>query len=221
MLVALGTIASAQSHGTEATARAVTQLLNYCATHPDAVLRYHASDMQLAAHSDASYLSESKARSRAGGFHYLTTCPSQNNVAPSPDALPPPINGAIHVHCSIISAVCSSATEAELGAAFYNLKDLCPLRIALIELGHSQFATRVQTDNSCAAGIANDTVKQRRSKAIDMRFYWVKDRVQKGEFLIYWARGKDNLADYFTKHHSPAHHRLMRSRYLLDLHKPD
>jgi hypothetical protein len=75
-------------------------------------------------------------------------------------------------------------------------------------------------DNSCAAGIANDTVKQRRSKAIDMRFYWFKDRIRNGEFLIYWARGKDNLADYFTKHHPPSHPCLMRSRYLLDLHRP-
>ena len=38
MLVALGTLASAQSKGTEATAQAATQLLNYCATHPDAVV---------------------------------------------------------------------------------------------------------------------------------------------------------------------------------------
>jgi hypothetical protein len=131
------------------------------------------------------------------------------------------INGAIHIHCSIISAVLSSATEAKLGALFDNCKDASPFRITLDELGHPQSATRANTDNSCAAGIANDNVKQRRSKAIDMRFYWVKDRVRQGQFLIYWARGKDNLADYFTKHHSPAHHRLMRSRYLLDLHKPD
>ena len=39
MLVALGTLASAQSKGTEATAQAVTQLLNYCATHPEATIR--------------------------------------------------------------------------------------------------------------------------------------------------------------------------------------
>jgi hypothetical protein len=116
--------------------------------------------------------------------------------------------------------VLSSATEAELGALFDNMKDGTPLRVTLAELGHPQDATRVNTDNACASGIANDTVKQRRSKAIDMRFYWVRDRVRQGHFLIYWAKGKDNLADYFTKHHSPAHHRLMRSRYLLELHRP-
>ena len=87
-------------------------------------------------------------------------------------------------------------------------------------MGHPQLTTPIQTDNACAAGIVNNTVKQRRSKAIDMHFYWIKDRASKGEFLIHWRRGADNLADYFTKHHSPAHHRLIRSRYLLELHRP-
>jgi hypothetical protein len=54
-----------------------------------------------------------------------------------------------------------------------------------------------------------------------IRFYWIKDRLHQGQLIVHWQRGTDNLADYFTKHpHSPAHHRLMRSRYLLELHIP-
>jgi hypothetical protein len=30
----------------------------------------------------------------------------------------------------------------------------------LVELGHPQAATPIQTDNSCATGLANDTIKQ-------------------------------------------------------------
>jgi hypothetical protein len=119
-----------------------------------------------------------------------------------------------------MKSVLSSATEAELGALFYNAKDGAMLRTTLEDMGHPQHATPIQTDNACAAGIANNTVKQRRSKAIDMRFYWIRDRVNQGQFLVHWRRGTDNLANYFTKHHSPSHHRLMRSRYLLELHKP-
>jgi hypothetical protein len=40
---------------------ATNQLLDYIATHPDAIIRYHASDMILHIHSDASYLSVSSA----------------------------------------------------------------------------------------------------------------------------------------------------------------
>ena len=32
--------------------------------------------------------------------------------------------------------------------------------------------------------------------------------------------GQDKLAGYFTKHHSPVHHRLMQSCYLLAPHIP-
>ena len=220
MLVALGSLAAAQAKGTQATAQASTQLLNYAASHSDAVLRYHASDMYLHVHSDASYLSESQARSRAGGLFFLSDKPKDPSVAPSVDAIPPPQNGAVHVLSSIMKSVLSSATEAELAGLFHNAKEACALRLILEELGHSQGATPIQTDNACAAGIVNNTVKQRRSKAIDMRFYWVRDRVNKGQFIVHWRKGADNLADYFTKHHSPAHHRLMRSRYLLELHKP-
>jgi hypothetical protein len=80
--------------------------------------------------------------------------------------------------------------------------------------GYPQPATPIQTDNICASGIANDTVKQRRSKVIDMCFYWVKDRIKKGQFMVYWRKGSENDADFFTKHHSPSQHRLMRSRFL-------
>jgi hypothetical protein len=116
--------------------------------------------------------------------------------------------------------VMASATEADLGAVFQNARDCIPLRIALEEMGQPQAVTPIQTDNACAPGIANKTVKQRCSKSIDMRFYWICDRIKQGQFIIHWRAGKDNLDEYFTKHHSPAHHKLMRSRYLLELHKP-
>eukprot|EP00957_Ditylum_brightwellii_P029938 2266044-Ditylum_brightwellii.AAC.1 len=61
----LNALASQQATATEETAKAVVMILNYCATYPDTVLRYHKSDIVLHAHSDASYLSEPEARSRA------------------------------------------------------------------------------------------------------------------------------------------------------------
>jgi hypothetical protein len=53
---------------TEKTQVATNQLLDYLATHPYATIRYHASDMILHIHSDASYLSISNTRSRLGGL---------------------------------------------------------------------------------------------------------------------------------------------------------
>jgi hypothetical protein len=216
MLTAIGTLASQQAHGTAATLQALTHLLNYCATHPDARVRFTASDMVLHVESDASYLTAAKARSRAAGYLYLSSQPDDPSKPPTPDSPPPPPNGAVEVFCQILREVVSSAAEAELAALFHNGKAACPLRVCLEELGHPQPPTPVVTDNSTAAGIANDTVKQKRSKAIDMRFYWIRDRVRQGQFHVYWKRGILNRADYFTKHHPASHHQQLRSSYLHD-----
>jgi hypothetical protein len=71
MLAATATIATQLTSATKQTMKAVVQLLNYCTTHPDAVMRYSASDMVLHIESQASYLSAAKARSRAAGYHFL------------------------------------------------------------------------------------------------------------------------------------------------------
>ena len=110
--------------------------------------------------------------------------------------------------------VTASAAETETAGCFINGQEACPMRVALEEMGWPQPATPITTDNSCAEGIINETVKQKRSKAIDMRFYWIRDRVKQGQFRIHWKKGSVNLADYFTKHHPAKHHREMRSKYL-------
>jgi len=79
-------------------------------------------------------------------------------------------NGAIMVNAKIMREVLSSTAEAELAALFHNGREACPLRTALEELGHPQPPTPIVTDNVTAKGIANDDIRQKRSKAIDMRF---------------------------------------------------
>jgi hypothetical protein len=83
----------------------------------------------------------------------------------------------VHVLCKIIDAVMSSAQEAETGAGFVNAKEAIPMRQALEDLGHPQGPTPLQFDNKVANGILNDDIIQKRSKAMDMRFYWLRDRI--------------------------------------------
>ena len=60
----------------------------------------------------------------------------------------------------------------------------------------------------------NNTVKQKMSKTMDMRFYWLQDRVDQGMFRVYWGPRKENLGDYYTKKFAPAHHKNVRLIYL-------
>ena len=189
----------------------VIHLLNYAESNPDAEIRYQASDMVLHIHSDASYLSETKARSRAGG-HFFLSDRSPDPTKP-PTGTPTP-NGAIYTLSRLLKCIMGSAAEAEIGATYLCGQEAVPIRTTLIELDHPQPPTPMQGDNSTAQGIANETIKQKRSKAIDMRFYWIIDRTRQGQFIIFWRPGSTNRGDYHTKHHSPAHHREVRPYYL-------
>ena len=79
----------------------------------------------------------------------------------------------------------ASASEAKLGALFLNGQEAVPIRIMLKEIGHAQPTTHVQVDNSTALGIATGKIKQGKSKAMDMRFYWIRDRSNQCQFNIY------------------------------------
>jgi hypothetical protein len=177
----------------------VHQFLDYAATHPEASVTYKKSNMVLAIHSDASYLSKPKARSQAGGHFFLSK--NGNN---------PPNNGAVLNVSKIIKAVMSSAGKAELGALFINAKTAVPLRRTLEELGHPQPQTPIQTDNSTAYGVINNKIQPKATKAMDMRFYWLKDRESIEQFKYHWSTGKNNTADYWTKNHLALHHQYMQ-----------
>jgi ABC-type sulfate transport system substrate-binding protein len=126
----------------------------------------------------------------------------------------PPNNGAVLTIATIIKAVMSSAAEAELGALFLNAREAVYLRQILTEMGHPQPRTPIQTDNSTAEGVINNKIQPKRTKAMDMRFHWLRCREAQEQIRVYWRPGKTNLADYFTKHHPPMHHVNVRSEFL-------
>jgi hypothetical protein len=161
--------------------------------------------MILKIHSDASYLAGPKARSRGGGHYYLGSKPSSS---------PEPAQRPLLDRSNVIHNVMGSAAEAEVGALYDNLREAVPLRNTLHEMGHPQPPTPVQVNNSTANRFAHKQIKQQKSKAMQMRFYWIQDRVKQKQFHVYWRSGPTNLADYFTKHHSPAYHQQIRSTYV-------
>jgi hypothetical protein len=136
----LNDIATEQTKATEKTQATTNQMLDYLATHPDATIRYHASDMIMNIHSDASYLSVFNARSRLGGLFFL------GNKYPKQDTL----NGCILNVATVIKNVVALAAESEVGACFHNAQSGAPLRVTLTELGHTQPPTPLRTDNSTA-----------------------------------------------------------------------
>eukprot|EP00957_Ditylum_brightwellii_P079976 6082115-Ditylum_brightwellii.AAC.1 len=83
-----------------------------------------------------------------------------------------------------------SAAEAEVGGLCANCQWGEEFRTALTEMGHPQPAMIVITDNSTADRIVNGRVKQCRIRAMDMRFYWIKDRIKQGHLPCHVAAGR-------------------------------
>jgi hypothetical protein len=203
ILTTLNAIAMQQAVPTQDTLEEIHQVLDYCAIQEEAILTYYKSSMILAVHSKASYLNKCKLQSRAGGHFYLS-----NNVPY------PPNNGAILNIAKVIDVVLSSAAEAELGALFMNAREAVYLQRILAKMGHLQLKTPIQTDNSTPEGVINSKIQPKCTKLMDMRFEWLKEREAKEQFCFYWWLGKTNLANYFTKHHPPAHHRNVQEEFL-------
>jgi hypothetical protein len=206
LIMTLSTIASRLSTATATTMDAVNHLLDYCSTKPHAAIRYFASYMQLKIHSDASYLSEPKAKSCIGGYFFLGNSKHSKCT--------PLSNGPLMCQSTVLKYVVSSVTEAEYGAIFVNAKTGTVTQESLREMVHPQDATELKTYNTTADRIANKTFIPKRSKAMDMRYYWIQDRIEQGQFDISWAPGDTHLGDYFTKHHSPSHHKRIRPFYI-------
>jgi hypothetical protein len=210
ILVALSSLASAQAAPTEYTMELIKWLLDYIVTNPEAILTYESSDMILAVHSDASYLSKANARSRVGGHFFCST-----NVSD------PPNNGAVLNISKIPKAIMSSAAKAELEALYINVNKAVPMHQILAEIGHKQPKTPIQTDNTTACGVVNHNIQPQRTKALDMHFHWLRCCDFQGQLRYYWGPGIKNRADYWTKHHCAAHDiekrtEILTSKFILN-----
>jgi hypothetical protein len=132
------------------------------ASQDKAVLTYKASNMVLAIHSNASYLSKPKAHSQAGGHMFMA---GRDDISTN--------NGAVLNILQIIRAVMSSAAEEELSTLFINAKTAVSMHHMLKELGHPQPPTPMQTDNNTAHDLLTNKIMPKALQAMDMCFHWL------------------------------------------------
>jgi hypothetical protein len=102
-MAAISSLDSQQATSTDETFTKLFQLLNYCTTHPNATIRYHASDTILNIHSDTGYLNEPEARSRAAGHFFMSFKPISGEQQH---------NSAVLTLYTIFRMVVASAAEA-------------------------------------------------------------------------------------------------------------
>ena len=108
----------------------------------------------------------------------------------------------------------ASTTEAKTGSIFLNGQQAVPIRTALIEMGHPQPPALIKTNSATSYGIITGNMCRKRYKPFDMRFHWMHCHIKQNQFLLYWQKGSENLAYYFTNHFPPKHHLQIRYVYL-------
>ena len=134
--------------------------------------------MILNVRSDASYPWAAKGRSRAWGYFFLGSLPT--------DGKPIQLKQNIMITCKIFKLVASSAAEAELSAFFVNIKEAKILRLTLQEIGHPQPQTPTHVNNTTVIGIMNNTIKRQRSRAMEMQYFWLLDQMAQQYFKFYY-----------------------------------
>ena len=184
-LTGLSTLTSEQSRATGQTIMNMEQLLDYL-TNPNVLIQYYASDVILNIHSNASYLSEQKARSRAAGHFFLSWLPKANE--------PIRLNGVIHSLCNKLNFVAALVAKAELGALFLNVRHGRIVRLALQEIKYPQQPTPINCNNST-------------TRSMEMQYFYVNDQVDNKQFKVEWHPCQENLGNYNSKHHKTKHHR--------------
>jgi hypothetical protein len=165
----------------------LSSLVIYTATNPDAILTYKRSNMVLAVHSNASYLSKPLVRSQVGGHFF---CSSNIND--------PHNNGAILNISNTLKAIMSSTAKAKLGALYVNTHEAIPMQQVFKETGHKQPPTPIQTNNSTAHGMVTNNIQPGCTKAMNMRFLWLNCRDSQGQFRYYRRPGPDNQGNFWS-----------------------
>ena len=110
----------------------------------------------------------------------------------------------------------SSSCEAEYTAAFESAKEAIWLRNLLSAIDFTpDTATLILCDNNAAINLSEDPSLHQRVKHIDIKYHFLRERVNMGEISLKYINTNDNLADIFTK--ALEYRRFARLRELLGM----
>lgn len=110
-------------------------------------------------------------------------------------------SGAISWAARKQKTVAASSCKAEYMAAFESAQECIWLRALLKAIGHdvTQAPTTMLCDNNAAINLSEDPLLHARVKHVDIKYHFLRERVQSKEIAIQYIHTKNNVADIFTK----------------------
>ena len=174
-------------------------------THPNFVVWFHVSDMILPANTNELYLTEPQARSLAAGYFFLGSIPLKcSRERP---------NGPGHVNFNILKCVTASAAEAETRGWFRIGRDvnIFTKHVRIIGFPHSPLHKYAQTIHQLPALAMSQSSNS-------AHVHWIRGifvfMIKNAKHLHCMEKREENLANYFTKHHSANQHKHVCLIYL-------
>jgi hypothetical protein len=180
---AVGTLTRYMSKPTHAACRAVARVLNYLQKFPHLGLRYKRMDMDMHAYTDSDWAACLKTRkSISGCLVILAGCCIAWLSKQQP-------------------IVAASSMEAEYISLFFLVQLLTWIRALMMEMDllEEGNATLIHIDNTSAKALASNPVFHQRSKHIDVKFHWLREKVEQGAVTLAYVCTEDQRADIMTK----------------------
>ena len=180
---AVGTLTRYMSKPTHAACKAVGRVLNYLKRYPNLGLKYKCMAMDMHAFTDSDWGACLKTRkSISGCLVILAGC----------------VIAWISKQQPIVAA---SSMEAEYISLFFLVQLLTWLRALMLEMDllEEGDATLIHIDNTSAQALASNPVFHQRSKHIDVKFHWLREKVEQGAVKLAYICTEDQRADIMTK----------------------
>lgn len=172
--------ARAMENPTRSDWNAVVKILKYLKGTASFGITYSAGN-ELNVYSDADFAGDISTRRSTNGFVAMYG------------------GGAISWKSQLQKSVALSTTEAEIVAASEATKELIWLSRLLRELFDKNLKATLFVDNASAVKLAKNPEFHKRSKHIEVRHFFVREKYVEGSFDLQHIEGKHQLADLFTK----------------------
>ncbi|XP_071573806.1 uncharacterized protein [Temnothorax nylanderi] len=164
--------------------QAVKRIFAYLVTTISVGKEYSAFDnkLELVGFSDADYAGDIETRRSTTGYVFILA------------------NGAVTWSSQRQKLVSMSTTESEYIAASCAAREFVWLRNLLNGIGHRCVKpTVLHDDNQSTFRLVKNPQFHKRTKHIDVRYYYIREKVENDEIVVEYVRTECQRADVFTK----------------------
>lgn len=164
--------------------QAAKYLLRYLVKHPGGKITYTKNGQNVFCFTDADWGCDSCDRRSFSGFVMFLT------------------NGAVAWESRKQSVVALSSMEAEYVALCQGAKEVIFTRSLLREMGFAEYVrepTSIYCDNQGANFMVRNPAVHKRSKHIDIKYHYIRDKYNEGSVDVEYIPSEENAADIFTK----------------------